>query len=185
MTPGKNTFYKFTNENCHAFSFILKCKQWVSSSPGISIPPVRGRLHNVKHSSHCWVHFSEHYRAPKSVVSKNLFIYLFIYSFVQTYALIGAIGKENIETQLPDIGQVSMWRQERSPGDSTCYTSHYWLTTLPDNKTEVFPVCKESTTADAACVSSMVNNNNKREWVPSNFFTIDGTEIHGSCSCAP
>lgn len=171
MTPGKKTFYEFTIENCHAFSFILKCKQWVGSSPGISIPPVRERLHNVKHSSHFLVHF--------------LFIYLFIYSFVQTYALIGVIVKENIETQLPDIGEVSMWRQERSPGDSTCYTSHYWLTTLPDNKTEVFPVFKESTTADAACVSSMVNNNNKREWVPSNFFTIDGTEIHGSCSCAP
>ena len=144
MTPGKNTFYKFTIENCHAFSFILKCKQWVSSSPGISILPVRGRLHNVKNSSHCWVHFSEHYRAPKSFVSKNLFIYLFIYSFVQTYALIGAIGKENIETQLTDIGQVSKWRQERSPGDPTCYTSHYWLTTLPVTRLRYSPFVKRA-----------------------------------------
>ena len=162
MTRGKNTFYKFTIENCHAFSFILKCKQWVSSSPGLSISPVRGRLHNVKRSSHFWALLARIY----------LLIYLFIRSNLCSDWCI-------------DIGQVSMWRQERSPGDPICYTSYYWLTTLPDNKTEVFPVCKESTTADAACVSSMVNNNNTRKWVPSNFFTIDGTEIHGSCSCAP
>lgn len=63
-----------------------------------------------------------------------------------------------------------------------CYTGYHRLITLQGNATMASPICKESTSVGAACISSMANNNITK-CVPSNFFTINGAVIHGSCSC--
>ena len=81
-----------------------------------------------------------------------------------------------------------VWRHKRSlPDEPECYTGDYKVVHLPNTGlTITYPVCRK-VARYTACSSSMLNNNNKRKCVPSNYegYPKDHVAYPTKCSCAP